>query len=217
MILLGDLAPYCLNIDQPYDICDAAIALSHPEELKHRHPKVINTVVRYAIEAIGKTGLPSSESHLIGFLNLNQDKINSIRSNAIYSIGKCCYTVNAVKHLEPLIKSETDADRIAVNWALGKIGSREHGTLLPIKDLNSTIPSLLTQLASERHNHAQQHGIYALGEICDRRDRKIDIVPDEIASNAIRLLKTFLKPSLGGSLSDWLHWSNNEFYETLQK
>ena len=207
MILLADLAPYCSDSDQPYDICEAAMMLSNPEDLQHKHPTVINTVVRYAIEAIGKTGAPFAESHLIGFLNqdkvssINQDKVSSIRSNAIYSMGKCCYTVNAVKHLEPLIKSKTDADRIAVNWALGKIGSRENGTLLPIEDLNSTISSLLKQLASERHNHAQQHGIYALGEICDRRDRSIDIVPDEVANNVIRSLNIYLKRPLGENLS----------------
>ena len=200
MILLGDLAPYCSDSDQPYDICEAAFTLGAPETLEYRHPRVINTVVRYAIEAIGKTGVPLAESHLIGFLN--QDKVSSIRPNAIYSIGKCCYSVNAVKHLEPLIKSGTDADRIAVNWALGKIGSREKSTLLPIKDLKSTISSLLKQLESERHNHAQQHGIYALGEICDRRARDVEVVPDEIANNAIRLLNTFSKPPLGLSLSD---------------
>ncbi len=200
MILLGDLAPYCSNGDQPYDICDIAIELSDPAKLKHRHPTVINTVVRYAIEAIGKTGLPLAESHLIGLLD--QDEINSIRPNAIYSIGKCCHSINAVKHLEPLIKSVADADRIAVNWALGKIGSREEGIPILIKDLDSIISSLLEQLESENHNHAQQHGIYALGEICDRRNRDIDIVPDEIARNAIRLLNTFSKPSPGKSLSD---------------
>lgn len=215
MILLGDLAPYCSNVDQPYDICDAAIMLSNPERLEYAHPKVINTVVRYAIEAIGKTGLPLSESHLIGFLNLNQDKISSIRPNAIYSIGKCCYTVNAIKHLEPLIKSVTDADRIAVNWALGKIGSRENGTLLPIKDLSSTIPSLLKQLASERHNNAQQHGIYALGEICDRRDRTVDIVSDEVANDVIRLLNTYAKPLLGTSLSNLSSLSQQRILQSL--
>ena len=101
-----------------------------------------------------------------------------------------------------MIKSEVDAHRIAVNWALGKIGSRERGTSIPIKNLYSIISSLLEQLEYENHNHAQQHGIYALGEICDRRNRGIDIVPDEIANNAIRLLKISSKPSLGGSLSD---------------
>ena len=213
MILLGDLAPYCSNSDQPYDICEAAIMLSDPEGLRHKHPTVINTVVRYAIEAIGKTGASFAESHLIGFLN--QDKVGSIQPNVIYSIGKCCYTVNAVKHLEPLIKSATDADRIAVNWALGKIGSRENGTLLPIKDLNSTISSLLKQLASERHNHAHQHGIYALGEICDRRDRTIDIVTDEVANNVIRLLNTYAKPLLGASLSDLVSLSQQRILQSL--
>lgn len=213
MILLGDLASYCSDSDQPYDICEVAIMLSNPEDLRYRHPKVINTVVRYAIEAIGKTGTSFAESHLIGFLN--QDKVSSIQSNVIYSIGKCCYTVNAVKHLEPLIKSKTDADRIAVNWALGKIGSRENGTLLPIKDLNSIISSLLKQLAAERHNHAQQHGIYALGEICDRRDRTIDIVTDEVANNVIRLLNTYAKSLLGTSLSDLASLSQQGILQSL--
>ena len=202
MILLGDLAPYCSDSDQPYDICEAAITLSDPDKLKYRHPKVINTVVRYAIEAIGETGVPQAEQHLIRFLSQDQDKLNSLRPNAIYSIGKCCHTVNGVKHLEPLIKSGTDADRIAVNWALGKIGSREKGTLLPIKDLASIISALLEQLMVENHNQAQQHGIYALGEICDRRNRTIDIVTDELANRVIRLLDVFLKPPPGKSLSD---------------
>ncbi len=213
MVLLGDLAPYCSDSDQPYDICEAAIMLSKPEELRHKHPTVINTVVRYAIEAIGKTGAPFSVSHLIGFLN--QDKVSSIRPNAIYSIGKCGSTVNAVKHLEPLIKSRTDADRIAVNWALGKIGSRENGTLLPIEDLNVSISSLLEQLKFENHNQAQQHGIYALGEICDRRDRTVDIVPDEVANNAIRLLNTYSKQPLGGSLSDLVSLSQQQILQNL--
>ena len=213
MILLGDLAPHCSDNDQPYDICDAAMELSNPEELERKHPKVINTVVRYAIEAIGKTGAPFAESHLIDFLN--QDQVSSIRPNAIYSIGKCCYSVNAVKHLEPLIKSGTDADRIAVNWALGKIGSRENGTLLPINDLNSTISSLLKQLASERHNHAQQHGIYVLGEICDRRNRAVDIVTDEVANNAIQLLNTYAKRPLGESLSDLASLTQQRILQNL--
>ena len=204
MILLGDLAQHCSDGDQPYDICEAAITLSNPERLEYAHPKVINTVVRYAIEAMGKTGLPLAESHLIHFLDhdLDQDKISSIRPNAIYSIGKCCYSVNAVKHLEPLIKSETDADRIAVNWALGKIGSREKGSLVPIENLYSIVLSLLEKLESENHSQAQQHGVYALGEICDRRNREIDVVPDETADKAIRLLNTFLKSASGRSFSD---------------
>lgn len=202
MILLGDLAPHCSDSDQPYNICEAAIMLSDPDKLKHRHPKVINTVVRYAIEAIGKTEVPQAEQHLIRFLNQDQDKMSSIRPNAIYSIGKCCHTINAVKHLQPLIKSGTDADRIAVNWALGKIGRREKENPLSIKDIDSIISSILGQLKVENHNQAKQHAIYALGEICDRRGRTIDIVTDETANRVIRSLDIFSKPPLGKSLSD---------------
>lgn len=204
MILLGDLVPHCSERDQPYDIFDIASTLSEPTNLKYTNPKVINTVVRYAIEAIGKTKLPLAESHLIGLLN--QDEIKSIRPNAIYSIGKCSHSVNAVKHLESLIKARMDGDRIAVNWALGKIGSRENvggkqnGSPLPLKGLYSVIANLLEQLELESHPQAQQHGIYALAEICDRRNKVIgDIVPDETANKVVRLLNTFSKRSLSGS------------------
>lgn len=217
--LLGDLAQYCSDDDQPYGICEAAIRLSDPQRLKYARPMFINTVVRYAIEAIGKTGLPLAESHLIHFLDqdLDQDKISSIRPNAIYSIGKCCYSVNAVKHLELLIKSETDADRIAVNWALGKIGSREKGSLVPIENLYSIVLSLLEKLESENNIHAKQHGIYALGEICDRRNREVGVVPDETADNATRLLNTFLKPVSSSSFSDLASLEQQDILKKLVK
>ena len=162
MILLGDLAPSYADNNQLFDICDAGMELSAPGALPYKHPTVINTVVRYAIEAIGKTGLPSAEAHLIDVLN--QDSINTIRLSAIYSIGKCCHSINASQHLAGLIDSKTDADRIAVNWALGKIGSREKETPLSINALSQIISDIIIQLRCEDHNQALQHGIYALGE-----------------------------------------------------
>ena len=200
MILLGDLAPFCTDHSQTVDICNAGMELSAPEALPYKHPTVINTIVRYAIEAIGKTGIPSAETHLIGVLN--QDSINTIRLSAIYSIGKCCHSINASQHLAGLINSRTDADRIAVNWALGKIGGREKETPLPINPLRQIISDLIMQLRREEHNQARQHGIYALGEICDRRNREVDIVTDDVAEEAKSVLNTFSNSLLGESLSD---------------
>ena len=201
MILLGDLAPSHVNDSQLFDICDAGMELSAPEALPHKHRTVINTVVRYAIETIGKTGCQSGESHLINVLD--QDGGQSIRQSAIYSLGKCGHTINAARSLARLIGSRTDADRIAVNWALGKIGSREKRNPLPINALSQIISAITTQLRGEEHNQALQHGIYALGEICDRRNREVDIVPDNVAKGAKSVLNTFSNPLLrSNSLSE---------------
>lgn len=201
MILLGELAARCATPDQLYDICDAATFLSNPIELKYKHPKVINSVVRYAVEAIGKTQLSLAESHLIQLLN--QEKATSIQSSIIYSMGKCCQSLNAIEHLKPLIQGGSDSARIAVNWTFGKIGSRERENPIPIHQLDSVITTLIKQLKTERHADVQRNGIYALGEICDRRDCTDDSVNEETAAAVISLLETFTKPSnVVTSLSD---------------
>lgn len=213
MILLGDLAPSYANDSQLFDICDAGMELSAPEALPFKHPTVINTVVRYAIEAIGKTRLPSAEMHLLNVLK--QDSIHTIRLSAIYSIGKCCQSINAFQHLAGLIDSKTDADRIAVNWALGKIGSREKENPLSINALSQIISDIIRQLRGEEHNHALQHGIYALGEICDRRNREVDIVADDVAEEAKRVLNTFSSPLLGSSLSELASLKEQQILKNL--
>ena len=213
MILLGDLAPFCTDDSQTVDICGAGMELSAPEALPYKHPTVINTVVRYAIEAIGKTGLPSAETHLINVLN--QESVNTIRLSAIYSVGKCCHSINASQHLAGLINSRTDADRIAVNWALGKIGSREKEMPLPINPLRQIISDIIMQLRREEHNQARQHGIYALGEICDRRNREVDIVTDNVAEEAKSVLNTFSSPLLGRNLSDLASLKEQQILQNL--
>ena len=213
MILLGDLALLCSNNSQLIDIHGAGMMLSEPVALPYKHPTVINTVVRYAIEAIGKTRLPSAETHLLSVLN--QDSIHTIRLSAIYSIGKCCQSINASQHLAGLINSRTDADRIAVNWALGKIGSRENENPLPINALSQIISDIIMQLRCEEHNQALQHGIYALGEICDRRNRGVDIVADDVAEEAKRVLNTFSSPLLGSSLSELVSLKEQQVLKNL--
>ncbi len=200
MVLLGDLASKTSDTDLLYDICDAGIALSSPDELAHKHPQVIKTVVRYAVEAIGKTGLPIAESHLINLIT--REVPVAIRPNAVYSIGKCCHSVNAIEHLKPLVEHGVAADRIAINWAFGKMGSREHKQPLPIEQLDSVIQILLEQLRSDAHKDVKRNGIYALGEICDRRDCAKDPIPIEKTAEVITVLEPYLMFRTDGSLSE---------------
>ena len=212
MVLLGDLASSCSDTDLLYDICDAAIALSNPEEIKYRHPQVIKTVIRYAVEAIGKTRLPIAESHLINLLT--QETPIAVRPSAVYSIGKCCHSLNAIEHLKPLIKYGLAADRIAINWAFGKMGSREHERPLPIEQLEPVVSILMEQLRTESHNDVKRNGIYALGEICDRRDCAADVIAVERGAAVIEQLELFLNFRRDGSLSEL---ANMQQHRMLQR
>lgn len=212
MVLLGDLAGRCSDTDLLYDICDAAIALSNPEEVKYRHPQVIKTVIRYAIEAIGKTRLPIAESHLINLIT--QEIPIAVRPSAVYSIGKCCHSINAIEHLKPLIKYGLAADRIAINWAFGKMGSREHQNPLPIQQLEPVVSILMDQLQTEAHNDVKRNSIYALGEICDRRDCAMDVIALERGNAVIERLEPFLNFPMNGSLSEL---ANMQQHRILQR
>ncbi|MDE0316393.1 MAG: Hsp70 family protein [Candidatus Poribacteria bacterium] len=200
IMLLGDLANRCSDIGLLYDIYDAAAALSHPEEIKSKHPIVIKNVITNAIKTIGKTGLPSAESHLI---NLITPEIPiTVRPIAVCSIGKCCHSVNALEHLKRLMKYGENTDRVAINWAFGKMGSREHETPLSIRELESVISILIDQLQTEPDNDVKRNGIYALGEICDRRDGTKDFIDAEKSKEVIRFIAPFLNASTDGSLAD---------------
>lgn len=200
ILLLGDLANLCSDIDLLYDIYEAAAALSYPEGIKSKHPIVIKNVVTNAIKTIGKTGLPSAESHLI---NLITPEIPiSVRPIAVYSIGQCCHSVNALEHLKRLIEYGEDTDRVAINWAFGKMGSRERETSLSIRELESVISILIDQLQTGPDNDIKRNGIYALGEICDRRDCARDVIDTEKSKDVIRFIEPFLNSRTDGSLAD---------------
>ena len=200
IMLLGDLANLCSDMDLLYDIYDDAAALSGPEEIKSKHPVVIKNVVTNAIKTIGKTGLPSAESHLINLIT--QEIPMTVRPIAVYSIGKCCHSVNALEHLKRLMKYGEDPDRVAINWAFGKMGSREHADPLSIQELESVISILIDQLQTEPDKDVKRNGIYALGEICDRRDCAKDVIDAEKSKDVIRCIAPFLNASTDGSLAD---------------
>ena len=54
-----------------------------------------------------------------------------------------------------------------------------------------------------------------IGEICDRRNRAVDIVTDEVANNAIQLLNTYAKRPLGESLSDLASLTQQRILQNL--
>lgn len=199
--LLGNLVGACSDTDCLYEICDVATKLISSKEIETNGRNYVNSVVRYAVETIGKTGIPPAKSVLFDLLNL--DEASDIRPVVLYSIGKCCVNVEAVEHLIPFIEQGEDTNRIAANWTLGKIGSRERKEPLPIEKMTPVITILSEQLETACHDHIKQNCLYALAEICDRRRCTSDnIVNSETAAEVILLLVTFLTNQMRDTLSD---------------
>ena len=200
MLLLGDLASRCSDTDCLYDIYDNAAALSRPEKIQSQHHIVIKNIVTNAIKAIGETHLPIAESHLLNLIT--QEMPITVRPIALYAIGKCCHSVNTLEHLKRFIECGEDADRIAINWVFGKIGSREHEDPLSIQEFESVISILINQLQTEQHGDVKRYGIYALGEICDQRECAKDVVDPEKSKTVIQVIEPFLNSRTDGSLAD---------------
>ena len=201
MSLLGNFAATCSDTDCLYEICDVATKLISSEEIETKDQVYVNSVVRSAVETIGKTQLPIAKSSLFNLLDL--EKARAIQSVVIHSIGMCCFASDALECLKPFVELGKDRDRTATNWALGKIGSREKEEPLSIQQLMPFIPSLMKQLEANCHDDIKRCSIYALAEICDRR-RCVsgDIVSSGTAAEVILLLVTFLTNQMRGNLSD---------------
>lgn len=200
MILLGNLTATCSYTDPLHDICEVAMKLTSSQEIEANDQTYVNNVVRYAVEAIGKTRLFVAKSSLFDLLNL--DEISTIRPVVIRSIGKCCNSIDAIEHLMSFVKPGEDANRIATNWALGKIGRREKENPIPIQQLIPVISYLIEQLETKCHKDIKWSGIYALAEICDRRECANDVVSPRKAGEVILLFVKFLTNHMRDFLSE---------------
>ena len=95
------------------------------------------------------------------------------------------------------------------------MGSREHDEApLPIEQLEPVVSILMEQLRTESHNDVKRNGIYALGEICDRRDCAADVIAVERGAAVIERLELFLNFRMDGSLSEL---ANMQQHRMLQR
>ena len=211
--LLGDLTAICSHGDLIYEIYEVTKKLISPEEIKTNGRSYVNSIAKSAVETIGKTGLSLAGSAIFDLLNL--DEPIPIRSTVIHSIGKCCDSIEAVERITPFMEQGEDANRIAANWALGKIGSREKKEPLRIEQMTPVITILNEQLKMAGHNNIKRNCIYAIAEICDRRKCANDVVSIGTAVEVILQLVSFLSEQIDDSLSDdvTLSKSNSELQE----
>lgn len=222
--LLGKLAATCSNTDLLYETQDALAELIMPEKIEASSLDYVTSVASSSVVAIGKihqsitqTSGRMQQSPL--FKLLDSDKTNTIQRIIIHSIGKYGDSMmDAVDHLKSFTEQGADAatlNRIAANWALGKIGSREKANPLPIQQLTPIIPNLVNQLKTDYGDDIKRNGIYALAEICDRRRYTRDIVDAETAAEVILELVDFLTDQVRDNLGDSiLSKFSNKLYES---
>ena len=207
--LLGDLAAVCSDTDCLYKICDVATKLISSEEIKTNGQTYVDSVVKASIETIGKTSVSTAKVPLFDLLNL--DETNTIRSTTIHAIGKCCDSVDAIEHLKSIIEPGEDTNQVAINWAVGRIGSREKANPLPIQQLAPVITILREQLEMTYHGDIKRNSVYALAEICDRRRCTSNIISPDTAAEIILQIVDFLITQVRDSLSNW-HLLNGKLH-----
>ncbi|MEJ5350981.1 MAG: Hsp70 family protein [Melioribacteraceae bacterium] len=169
------------------DILNVCVKFLDVNKLQKRSDKYFNLIVRNAVETIGKTGLNIAETHLINLLNCYP---NSISNSILISLGKVGNSVNCIATISKYIISNNKGERIAAFWALGKVGSREKENPIPINNLRSVISDIQKQLLFEPHFEAIRKAIYALGEICDRRDSAKDIISEQASNDIIKSIRS---------------------------
>ncbi len=185
LILLGRLSNICSE-SMKEQICDFCLELSNPKKLDLCSNEYIQQTLRYTVETIGKCGLKNVESKLLALLE--NKKTFPIFNSLIYAIGKCCRTASSVRNIRRFINDNIVGHRIAVNWSLGKMGSREQEYPLDIICFQEVITNLYSRFLAEQHIDAKRNAIYAFGEICDRRNPNVSIVSETQARRIIDLL-----------------------------
>ncbi len=165
----------------------------------------INTVGSAAVVALAKTGSQVAESPLINVLP--QARVLSIRPSILQALGRCARTGNSVRHIARYIDSERDGERINALWSLGRLGSREGASPVPIRFFEDLIPRIGRHAlaAHEPHIDARQHAIFALGEIGDHRPTfSSDALLSELmASHTLEVLRIVYGELNRTPVRDW--------------
>lgn len=187
LILLGKIAQICVP-ELKDKICIFAMSLTNPKKIADAGIQYRQQTLRYAVEAIGKTGLARASGHILQLIELKD--VSSALPSIIMAVGKCCGTADAVRKINRFINDSQVGLRIAVNLALGKLGSREKEYPLEITCFMPIINALYGRLLTEGHIDAKRNAIYALGEICDRRNLNVSVVNEDTARRMIEALNT---------------------------
>ena len=163
-------------------------------------------IVHAAIVALGKLSLPSHEKLFLDMMH-HRHLIPGYYVPALCcALGRTGNSEEAVRAVAEFMGG-SDGERIAAYWALGHIGSREKKNPLPISCFEDVLPKMFRHLHVEPHGDVARNGVYAIGEICDRRGLgSSDRVSEQWASFIATLLNSLGKRKFRVGGRDVARW-----------
>jgi hypothetical protein len=126
----------------------------------------VNTLARYAVEALGKVGDGSEEPLLLDLLR--SPVARPLWACVLYSLGKTGKGPEPFQRALSLCSSDQVGIRQAALWCLGMLGSRERN-LMPAAAVSGALGFLVDWVEREPQQDALRNVLFALGELGDRR------------------------------------------------
>lgn len=197
IITLGNLAQKYPHDETAIRVCEFCIRTC---EWAKSVPGLVNTVVRYAVEAVGKCGLSRGEIYLKNLLYAPEAR--PVRHSVLVSLGKIGRSRDAVANVVRFFSGlESESVRMSAYWAVGRLGSREKKEPIAIKEFETVIPRLCKALSVETHPMSKMIILYALSEIGDRRSGDPNrVISDKQANDLLAVLRGFLQIETGKAL-----------------
>lgn len=162
---------------------------------------------KFLIDALGKSRDSKVEPILNNILDISYN-IKSYFIAAIISLGKVSNSLNTFKKICSYLNKKSGTCNIQILWALGKIGSREKADALDIKQIEVYISKIINIIKAYEHSNIRYNGVYALAEICDRRDSN-NCINESLANSVLDVIKDLKNKSTTDNFTKILNIAQN--------
>ena len=140
------------------------IMLMPPDKLS----KAVSGYLRFSIEGLRKIdAVLKDEEELVRYIG--NPLLKGVEQSLIMTVGSICKELSS---LDAIKKCVDTAPSDASYWALGKFGSRERQYVISIDLLESQARKVAERLTRIKGKEILRSAIYALTEICDRREAR---------------------------------------------
>lgn len=140
------------------------IMLMPPDKLS----KAVSGYLRFSIEGLRKIdAVLKDEEELVRYIG--NPLLKGVEQSLIMTVGSICKELSS---LDAIKKCVDTAPSDASYWALGKFGSRERQYVISIDLLENQARKVAERLTRIKGKEILRSAIYALTEICDRREAR---------------------------------------------
>lgn len=140
------------------------IMLMPPDKLS----KAVSGYLRFSIEGLRKIdAVLKDEEELVRYIG--NPLLKGVEQSLIMTVGSICKELSSLDAIKNCVDT---APSDASYWALGKFGSRERQYVISIDLLENQAKKIAERLCKIKGKEILRSAIYALTEICDRREAR---------------------------------------------